>query len=58
VPSRPYLILFLNSAPALSLPVKPSVFSGSKKKEGLSGSDARKSVTPTIVAPSTDLDAI
>ena len=30
-PSAPYLILFLNSAAAFSLPLKFSVFSGSKK---------------------------
>ena len=57
VPSAPYLILFLNSAPAFFLPVNPSVDSGSKNKDSLPGSDAKKSVTPTIVAPSVALVA-
>ena len=58
VPSCPYFILFLNVAAAFFLPVKPSVDSGSKKKDSLPGSDAIKSVAPTIVAPSTALEAI
>ena len=45
-------------AAAFFLPVKPSVDSGSKKKDSLPGSDAIKSVAPTIVAPSTALEAI
>ena len=40
------------------LPVKPSVDSGSKKKDGLPGSDAIKSVAPTTVMPSIALYAI
>jgi hypothetical protein len=51
-PSCPYLILFLNSAAALFLPVRPDVLSGSKNKDFLPGSDAKKSVAPTTVAPS------
>ena len=53
IPSIPYLILFLNSAPAFSLPLKPFVSSGLKNKDSLPGSDAKKSVAPTIAAPST-----
>ena len=37
--------------------VKPSVDSGLKNKDSLPGSDAKKSVTPTIVAPSVALVA-
>ena len=58
VPSAPYLILFLNSAAALFLPVKPFVSSGSKNKDSLPGSDTKKSVAPTTVIPSMALDAI
>ena len=57
-PSCPYFILFLNSAAAFSLPLKFFVDSGSKKKDCLPGSDARKSVAPTTVAPSNILYAI
>ena len=57
-PSCPYFILFLNDAAALSLPVNPCVDSGSKKKDFLPGSDARKSTAPTTVAPSIALAAI
>ena len=53
IPSIPYLILFLNSAPAFSLPLKLFVSSGLKNKDSLPGSDAKKSVAPTIAAPST-----
>ena len=56
-PSAPYLILFLNSAAAFFLPVKPSVFSGFTNKESLPGSDAKKSVTPINAKPSADLVA-
>ena len=56
-PSAPNRTLFLNTAPAFFLPVKPSVDSGVNNKGStlLHSLDAIKSVAPTIVAPSTTL---
>ena len=53
VPSTPNLTLFINSAAAFFLPVKPFVLLGvTIKPKSLPGSDARKSVAPKTVAPS------
>ena len=57
-PSNPYFILFLNDAATLSLPVNPSVASGSNNKDSLPGSDTKRSVAPTIATPSIALAAI